>query len=132
MEREKGFESRISPDVSGAYVDPENAPESRSQPPDAWVHVSTELIEGDTGSAVSALPLPAPELFFEAGFIVAGRAARAAAGQPVLEGIVRRACGPASCGAVRSRVTNIGKQAPARFSSGSVGGGHVGAATTYA
>jgi hypothetical protein len=36
------------------------------------------------------LPRPAPELFLEAGFIVAGRAARATAG-PALEKIVRRA-----------------------------------------
>lgn len=70
---------------------PVNAPEGCTRPPDASVNVRTGTVGCDTGSAAHALPLPAPELFLEAGFIVAVRAAVAAASLPVLEGIVRQA-----------------------------------------
>jgi hypothetical protein len=88
MEREKGFEPEITHRFSGTYAAPENAPEVPSQPPDASVHVSTETDGGDTRGA---LALPTPELFLEAGFIVATRAANASAGEPALVGIVHRA-----------------------------------------
>jgi hypothetical protein len=61
------------------------------RPPDASGHVSTELVGGDTGSAVSPLPLPSPELFLEAGFTLVHRAVSVGVGAPVLEGIMRRA-----------------------------------------
>jgi hypothetical protein len=91
MEREKGFEPGISRAVSETYATPEDAPESPMQSPDASSRVSTELVGGDTRDAGSALPVPTPEMFLHAGFIVADRAARANAGKPVLDVIVHRA-----------------------------------------
>jgi hypothetical protein len=91
MEREKGFESGITHGFSGTYVAPENAPESPSRPLDASIHVSTEHEGGDTASGRRAVPRPCPELFLEAGLIVADRAVRALAGRPAVEEIVHRA-----------------------------------------
>jgi hypothetical protein len=88
LEREKEFEPERSRAFSGTYAAPENAPESPSRPPDASIRVSTETDGGDTHGA---LPLPTLELFLEAGFIVATRAADALAGEPALVGIVHRA-----------------------------------------
>ena len=61
------------------------------QPPDASSRVSKELVGGDTRDAGSALPVPTPEMFLHAGFIVANRAACANAGKPILDEIVHRA-----------------------------------------
>jgi hypothetical protein len=90
MEREKGFEPGISPALSSTYVTTEDAPESPSQPPDASVHVSTDTDAGDTQRASVGLPTVTPELFLEAGFIVAGRALRAPDDQSALEQVLRR------------------------------------------
>ncbi len=91
MEREKGFEPGITHGFSVTYTTPENAPESSSRPLDASSNVPTEHVRGDTRRISTALPPPTPEMFLQAGFIVADRAARALSGKPVLDGIFHRA-----------------------------------------
>lgn len=91
MEREKGFEPVVSPGVSGTYATPENAPQSSTRHPDASVHVTTQTLAGYTGSNMGALPIVTPEVFLEAGLIVADRATRAAAGPFEIEDALRRA-----------------------------------------
>lgn len=91
MEREKGFESVVSRGVSGTYAPPENAPQSSTRPPDASVRVTTQTLAGYTGSNEGALPIVTPEMFLEAGLIVADRAMRAAPGPFEIEDALRRA-----------------------------------------
>jgi hypothetical protein len=89
MEREKGFESVVSRAVSDTYAAPESAPEGSTQPHDASVHVRTGLHASDT--LEQALPSPTPDLFIDAGIIVADRASRAHATASTVEDILRRA-----------------------------------------
>lgn len=91
LEREKGFEPGISPDVSGTYAAPLNASQSPTRPLDASAQVETDTFEHDTGEELRALPDVAAELFVEAGFNVALRATVGGVSAPALERIVRRA-----------------------------------------
>lgn len=91
MEREKGFESGISRAVSAAYVTPEDAPRSPSQPPDASGHVSTETLGGDTEAGAPGLPVVTPELFLEPGLIAAERASRSFSIPSLVEEVLHQA-----------------------------------------
>lgn len=91
MEREKGFESVVSPAVSGTYVTPQKAAQGPSRPLDASVHVRTETVGGDTGTGAVGLPFVKPGLFLEAGLIVAERASRALAEPSVVEELLWQA-----------------------------------------
>jgi hypothetical protein len=87
----EGFEPGISRAVSGAYAATENALQSSSQPPVASVHVFTETVGGDTENDVTHLPTVTPELFLEAGLIVAERASRKLADVSLIEDLLRQA-----------------------------------------
>jgi hypothetical protein len=91
MEREKGFESGLSPAFSDTYATIQNAQENSTRPPDASGRVGTETLGGDTGRGAAGLPVVTPELFLEAGLIVAVRASRALAGSFVVEEFLRQA-----------------------------------------
>ena len=91
MEREKGFESELSPAFSQLYVTSDGDARSSTRPPDASRHVSTQLHAGDTAKLPSALPSLTPDLFIAAGLIVADRAAASNAERSRVEEILRLA-----------------------------------------
>jgi len=91
MERGKGFECEVSRMFSASYVTLENASESPSQQADASVRVSRKTLGGDTARSDGGLPAVTPDLFLEAGLVVAGRAAHALMGHSLLESYLRQA-----------------------------------------
>jgi len=96
VEREKGFESRLSLGYSEPFRPPDSDPRCVSQPPDASGRVVTSTDAGPVLLSSPSLPPVSQELFFAAGASLAARAAQRAETRSRVDEILRRAVAQAS------------------------------------
>jgi hypothetical protein len=101
LEREKGFEPGITHAFSDTYAAPKSAQESSTRLPDASVRVSTEFDAGDTRDGDRCLPVLTPDLFINAGVIVAEHAGSEHVERTKVEEILRRALDQAAAASGR-------------------------------